>query len=86
MATQLYVNRRFHGEEIEMSEGTYKIDPDVWYTTAELATKLRCSKVKLDKMRTTGGLRFKKFGRQILYLGRDVLEDLEDMTKTSTAG
>lgn len=69
-----------------MSEEAHKIDPDVWYTTVELAKKLRCSRQKLEKMRMTGGLRYKKFGGQVLYLGRDVLEDMESMTKASTAG
>lgn len=63
-----------------------KIDPECWYSTAQLAKILQCSKSKLEQLRTKGdGLPYKQFVGQVRYKGADVIEWLDKQTRTSTA-
>jgi hypothetical protein len=62
------------------------LEPGLWYNTEEVANAMQCSKIKLEIWRQKGGgIRFSKFGRQIRYLGKDVLDYLESNSGDNTS-
>lgn len=65
---------------------TPMLRPDALLTTSELAPLLSVSESFLTKARLSGdGPPYRKLGRSVRYLGRDVLEWLKARRRSSTS-
>ncbi|MBN1180845.1 MAG: helix-turn-helix domain-containing protein [Bacteroidales bacterium] len=51
------------------------------HSIAELATFLGCSNTSAQKLKNSGVLRYKQFGRKIMFVASEVLEDIEKNRK-----
>lgn len=47
-----------------------------FYSIRELASFLKCSTVTAQKLKNSGKIRFKQFGRKCIFNSKEVLEDV----------
>jgi hypothetical protein len=66
-----------------MSSSTIKIDPDAFYTEGEIVIGLDISSGTLSKAKKSSQLRYRKIGKRTFYLGRWILDWLEQDIRSS---
>ncbi len=58
-------------------------DPKYLHSLKELATFLGCSIVSAQKLKNSGVIRYKQFGRKLVFSTAEILEDLNKKQKKS---